>query len=205
MATGRQSSLWKTLSRINILVFVMLGVCAHAQEKSSPARNQDANTQIEGPRCNGRTKCVDAGSYTATTTDVWLGVTPKARQIRLILRFENMTEQTIFLAYWAHSIFVLDNFGNRYFCCQGENAPDSSAVGIGTDQGDKVDPQFMLKPHESAIASFDLWTHRVNPVASYYDIDVMIDEIDPTDRNAVAKRRFLPFRRVLPAIRNNQE
>ena len=206
MTVRPQSLRWSTSFRISIVILAMtLGICAGAEEKSKPARSQDANPQIEGPNCNSRPNCVDVGSYTATATNVWPSVTPNSRQIRLILRFDNVSEQPIILAYRGHSLFVLDDYGNRYFCCQNDTVPDSSAVGIGIDQGDKVDPQFILKPHESAIASFDLWTHRTNPVASYYDIDVMIDEVDPTDRNTVQKHPYLPFRNVLPTIRQHNQ
>ncbi len=206
MTARKQSVLWKISSGTSILLFAMaFGIYADAGEKSKPAHNQESKPTIEGPSCDREPNCVDAGSYIATAGDVWPSVTPKSRQIRLILSFTNVSEQQIILAYRAHSMFVLDDFGNRYFCCQSDTASDSSAVGIGIDQGNKVDPQFILKPHETAIASFDLWTPRVNPAASYYDIDVMIDEIDPTDQNTVQKHAYLPFRNVRPTIRQHSQ
>lgn len=203
MTARNKYLLWRTSGRLSIFILaVALGLCANAQEeKSKPARSQDATPQIDGPNCNRQPNCVDVGSYTATATEVWRSLSRKSREIRVILRFENVSDGPIILAYRAHSMFVLDDFGNRYFCCLGPDVEDSSAIGIGTDQGSKVDPQFMLKAHESAIASFDLWTNRQNPPASHYDIDVMIDEIDPTDQNVIQKHLYLPFRKVLPKTR----
>jgi hypothetical protein len=121
--------------------------------------------------------------------------------VRLVLRFENVTSHAVILGYRAQSGFLLDNFRNRYFCSQagqtGPNAQDNSAVGIGTDRDSKVDPQLMLKPKQSESASFDLWRHRdLDQQVSFYDFDVMIDEIDPRDPGTVLTHPYLSFRNL---------
>ena len=153
--------------------------------------------------CRNDDYCAEGDTYVATLTDILESTTPHSRLVRLILTFENLGEDPIVLAYRAHSIYVLDNFKSRYFCCTNQTSADSSAVGIGIDQGSNIDPHFMLKPHQSANTTFDVWTYRTNPRASYYDVNIMIDEIDPTDLNAIRRNPILAFRGVMPKVRRN--
>jgi hypothetical protein len=205
---NQSSQLLKVSLQISIVVVGMFGdVPAAPQEmKSTTPQSQDQSKQTDQGHCRNSLNCIDVGPYTATVTDIIASETPNSRLVRLILRFENLTDHTLILGYRAHSGFLLDNFKSRYFCCRGaETALDPSAVGIGTDLGDKIDPQFMLKPKESDSASFDLWRQRPpNQPASYYDFDLMIDQIDPADIKTVLKHPYLSFRNLKARVPNRQ-
>ncbi len=209
MALGKQLRLLLRVSlQICIVVVGMNGdVPATSQEgKSSTPPPPGQNTPTDQGHCRNSLNCFDAGAYTATVTDIIASETPNSRLVRLILRFENFTDHALILGYRAHSGFLLDNFKSRYFCCRGaETALDPSAIGIGTDVGDKVDPQFMLKAKESDSASFDLWRQRPpNQPSSYYDFDLMIDQIDPADLKTVLKHPYLSFRNLNARVPNRQ-
>ena len=208
MTARNHSSLWKASLRITLVLASTFGVSASAQEArrtSQVEQGQEPNQQSEGARCDMSPNCVDAGDYKATVTKIFESTTEKSRMVRVILRFENVSDHIIILAYRAQSGFLLDNFGNRYFCSQGgqtgPNAQDNSAVGIGIDRENKVDPQFILKPKQSDIASFDLSRSRgINQPATFYDFDVMIDAIDPRDPGTVLNHPYLSFRNLQPKV-----
>jgi hypothetical protein len=186
---------------IPVLLFVILISGLSTAQQNEPARSK--RKELED--CTTDNHCFKATAYIATLTDAWESVTPQSRLVRLILSFENVSERPIILAYRAHSIFVLDNLSDRYFCCQSQNSADSSAMGIGTDDGNKMDTQFLLIPHEKRIASFDVWTFKANPPASYYNVDVQIDEIDPTDRDTLQLNPYLSFRNVVPSAQRKDQ
>jgi hypothetical protein len=176
------------------------------QKYDTPQGDKQQNAQAARARCNASGSCVAESRYTATITDVLESDTPFSHQVRLILRFENLSDRPIILAYRAHSVFLLDNYKNRFFCCKSDTAPDVSAVGLGTDVAGKVDPQLVLKPHESEIATFDLWRHREPDLqAFYYDFDLKIDEIDPGSKYTVLKSPYLSFRDLVPRARRQSE
>jgi hypothetical protein len=205
MTARNYSPLWSASLRITVVLAITFGISAYTQEaKRNSSRVEqvpEPNQQSEGARCDRSPNCVDAGEYTATVTKIFESTTEKSRMVRVILRFENVSDHVIILAYRAQSGFLLDNFRNRYFCSQGgqtgPNAQDNSAVGIGIDRDNKIDPQFMLKPKQSDIASFDLSRSRgINQQATFYDFDVMIDEIDPVDPGIILSHPFLSFRNL---------
>jgi len=188
MKAQNHTMLWNYLFRIIVLLTIDIGVSAHAQK-------------ADDARCKNASNCIDAGSYTATVTSIIESTTASSRMVRLIIRFENVANHTVILGYRSQSGFLLDNFNNRYFCSQagqtGPNALDNSAVGIGTDRDNKIDAQFMLKQKQSDSASFDLWRRRdLDQQVSFYDFDVMIDEIDPRDPGTVLSHPFLSFRNL---------
>jgi len=178
--------------------------CQEPRHIPSPATDQAVQTSRS--RCRDASVCFDAGAYTASVIGLSESDTHSSRLVRLILRFENLSDATIILAYRAHSAFLLDNFKNRFFSCHGSDGPDLSAVGIGIDSGDEIDPQLTLKPHETEIATFDLWRNRSpNQQASHYDFDLMIDEIDPSSKYTVKKHPYLSFRGIAPGARHENQ
>ncbi|HEV2730227.1 MAG TPA: hypothetical protein VGV15_09355, partial [Terriglobales bacterium] len=105
----------------------------------------------------------------------------------------------LILAYRAHSSLLVDNFRNKYSCCAPGSTRDTSAVGIGIDSDNTVDPQFMLKARQSDGVSFDLWRHRPpDQQASSYDFCLMIDQLDPGDLKTVQRHPNLVFKKLAP-------
>jgi hypothetical protein len=191
----------KILFQIRPLFFaILVSVAGNGQQSTTDATTGERSGQVS-THCGNKPNCVDGVSYTATVTNIIESTTATHRMVRLIVRFENVSDHTIILAYRAGSGFLLDNFGNRYFCSQGgqtgPNAQDNSAVGIGTDRDNKVDPLFMLKPTQSESASFDLSRKRPpDQQASFYDFDVMIDEVDSHDPVTVLTHPYVSFRNL---------
>lgn len=194
---------------ILFLLLLIFGFSARSQQASpNPAlltQSQEQSRQASRTRCQTAANCFDAGPYVVTVTDIVEGDTPGYRLARLVLRFDNLTDTTLVLGYRSGSSFMVDNFRSRYSCCQADSSrEDTSAIGIGTDHDDKINPQFMLKPGSSDTISFDLWRHRPpDQPASYYHFDVMIDEIDPTGKTIL--RRTVVFFRTLPATSEGQK
>ncbi len=200
MTFSNRKELTLTIPVLFLVTMLVSSLQAQQNEATTPA-NAESTKRAD---CRSDHYCDEEEAYIVVLTDVLESLTPGNRQVRLILNFENLSEHPIILAYRAHSIFVLDHLKNRYFCCKSESAADSSAMGIGTDDGNKTDSQFLLKPHQKRLASFDVWTYKSNPEASYYDVSVQIDEIDPTDRTTIRNNPFLTFRNVVPRARRSQ-
>jgi hypothetical protein len=148
--------------------------------------------------CGNSDSCVAEEAYTATVTDVLPNLNTNSFQVRLIVRFDNVSDTPLILGYRAHSASLLDNFKNRYYCCSAQTAADSSAIGIGIDTRDKVNPELLLRPHDSANVIFELWRSRDKVQAAYYDFDVMIDQIDPENDYRIVHNPILSFRNLLP-------
>ena len=199
-------------SQCRIAVFslvVSLSSSTYAQEAHPNASiltlSQMQAVEAAHKRCKTAVNCFDAGAYIVTVTDIIEGDIPNYRKARLALLFENLTEETLVLAYRSGSSFMVDNFKNRYSCCQTDSSKeDTSAIGIGIDHDDKVSPQFRLKPRTSDTVSFDLWRHRPpDEPASYYHFDLMFDEIDPSGKTVL--RHPVVFFRNLPARAPEEE
>ena len=180
-----------------LLIVIAARTCISAQRSASAAAVLVATSQIEAPevaraQCKNAANCFDAGAYVIRVVDIIEGDVPGYRLARLVLRFENLTDNTLVLGYRSGSSFMVDNFKNRYSCCRTDSTrEDTSAIGIGVDRDDKVSPQFMLRPRATDMVSFDLWRHRPpDQQASYYHFDIMIDEIDPSSLKTILRHQL---------------
>jgi hypothetical protein len=187
---------------------VLLAVSTYAQESASKvsivAPSQTA-PEAAHKRCKTAVNCFDAGAYIVTVTDIIEGDIPNYRRARLALVFDNLTDETLVLAYGSGSSVMVDNFKNRYSCCQTDSSKeDTSAIGIGIDREDKVSSQFRLNPRASDSVSFDLWRHRPPDLAaSHYHVDLMIEEVDPSGKTVL--KHTVVFFRNLPTRAPEEE
>jgi hypothetical protein len=124
--------------------------------------------------CEAKANCYNSGLFLAEVA----GVTPSQwgayDLLDIRVRFRNLTNQPIILAYKAGSAAVTDNYGGRY-------APkDQTLKGIGMVYGGQADPQFVLNPGASGNATFQLYRGRpVNPpVPGSYNFDVSIAQLE---------------------------
>ena len=194
------------LYRIGAFLFLLgFGFCARSQESTAKFSIVVMQSQVQAPevaraRCKTSVECFDAGAYVVTVTDISEGDIPGYRLARLVLRFENLSDSALILGYRSGSSFMVDKVRNRYSCCKTDSSrEDTSAIGIGIDRDERVNPQFMLKARGNDTVSFDLWRHRPpDQQASHFHFDVMIDEIDPGDLTTVVHHPVLFFRN-LPA------
>jgi hypothetical protein len=117
------------------------------------------------------------------------------RRIHLNLRFQNLTNRALVLAYHAGTSILTDDLGNTYSCCKAGGGPDTSATGIGTNQDSKVDAQFKLEANQAAVATFEVWGIRNSkepPTAFHYDLTV--DEMNSENPKIFVRQRALIFR-----------
>jgi hypothetical protein len=112
---------------------------------AAPAPSAPTPPVEQADACGGRPQCYSAGLFTAEVT----GLTPSQagayRVMQASVRFRNLTNQPIILAYVGRSAVITDNLGNRY------GAKDDGINGMGTVMGGSADPQFVL----NAGASFN--------------------------------------------------
>jgi hypothetical protein len=92
--------------------------------------------------------CFSGRDFSATILQMSNGAMGNYRRIFVNLKFQNLTNHTIALAYHATSSILTDELGNSYSCCKAGGGADTSATGIGTDQGGKTDAQFKLEANE---------------------------------------------------------
>ena len=69
------------------------------------------------------------------------------------IRFTNLTDRPIILAYVTGTSGGVDDLGNAYYWGRA-GTHDVSTTGIGLLEGRKADPQFQLQPGESRNAMF---------------------------------------------------
>ncbi len=83
----------------------------------------------------------------------------KDHLLRLDIKFRNVTNNPITLAYAATTSIGIDNLGNSYFWGHA-GSHDTSVQGIGISESQKVDPKFVLQPGESRSAIFNIVRYR---------------------------------------------
>jgi hypothetical protein len=130
--------------------------------------------------CAGRPGCYSAGPFVSEVTGITSSVAGSYDLVQVKVRFRNLTNQPIILAYTARSAVMTDNNGGRYTI---ETAPNmgAGARGIGLVQGDQADSQFALAPGASGDATFTLAKYRPNsrdPVGSVFSLDLTIPQLE---------------------------
>jgi hypothetical protein len=130
--------------------------------------------------CGGKPRCYSAGPFVSEVTGITTSIAGSYHLIQAKVRFRNLTNQPIILAYAAGSAVMTDNNGGRYTI---EAAPSlgAGARGIGLAQNAEVDPQFVLRPGASRDATFTLAKYRANgrdPVGSRFSFDLTIPQLE---------------------------
>jgi hypothetical protein len=132
--------------------------------------------------CGGRPRCYSAGPFAVEVLQVTGSqAAPGGHHVvRFNMRFRNVTNQPIVLAYKATTSKAVDNNGNPYFWGR-SGTYDTSFQGIGVIQGSKVDPSFVLRPGETRTATFGVV--RFSPprnaiLGSAFTYDLVIGQIE---------------------------
>lgn len=146
-----------------------------------------AETAAPGPEpfkdpCEGRARCAASGPFMAQIMELTSAPKPtggKPHNVRLNLRFRNVTDEPIVLAYVAGTSALFDTNGNQYTWVRSTRY-DVSATGIGLVQGRQIDPQFVLKPGEARDATFQVTrpapaADTIGPPATY---DLTIAQVE---------------------------
>lgn len=129
--------------------------------------------------CEGKPRCYSAGPFAAEVLSLTGSIAGNKRDhvVRVNVRFRNVSNQPIILAYTARSSVLVDNLGNRYYWGTA-GTYDTSASGIGIVQGNKADPQFVLNPGESRSAAFGLFRRGATGIGTSFTYDVSIEQLE---------------------------
>jgi len=131
--------------------------------------------------CGGNPRCYDAGAFVAEVMQVSAtAMTAGARHQGVVInvRFRNVSDKPVILAYRSGSSQALDNFGNG-FTWGRPGTHDTSVKGIGMIAGRSVDTQFGLNPGQGRSATFNIIRFNARPpIGNAWNYDVVIDEIE---------------------------
>jgi hypothetical protein len=151
----------------------LVATLAHSAGAAAPAPAKDP--------CEGVPRCYNAGTFIAEVMQVSAtAMTGGARHqgVALNIRFRNVSDKPIILAYRAGSSAGLDNFGNG-FTWGRPGTHDTSVKGIGMLEGRSVDTQFALAPGQSRGATFNIIRFNARPpIGNAWNYDVVIDEVE---------------------------
>ena len=131
--------------------------------------------------CGGSARCFNAGSFVAEVMQVQSSaMTAGARHqsVSINIRFRNLSDKPLILAYRSASSAALDNFGNG-FTWGRPGTHDTSVKGIGMVTGRSADTQFSLSPGQSRSATFGIIRfNAVPPIGDHWNYDVVIEEVE---------------------------
>jgi hypothetical protein len=152
---------------------------AAAPVAADPAPASVASAAPAPDACEGKPRCYSAGPFTAEVLSLTGSIAGNQRNhvVRVNIRFRNVSNQPVILAYTARSSVLVDNLGNRYYWGTA-GTYDTSASGIGIVQGNKADPQFVLNPGESRNAAFGLFRRGATGIGTSFTYDVSIEQLE---------------------------
>ena len=157
-------------------------VSGTATSASGPAPLTTGAAPPQVDACAGKPRCYPAGPFVAEIT----GMTPSfamnnnLHMLQAKVRFRNLTNQRLILAYVAESAVIVDNYGGRYTILN--TAFGDGAKGIGTVRSNQADPQFALGPGASGDAVFTLSrkrnTDKSDPMGATFSFDLAIAQLE---------------------------
>lgn len=131
-------------------------------------------------QCAASPRCYFAGTFTAEVVQVQSSaMTAGARHqsVTINVKFKNVSDKPLILAYRASSSSALDNFGNQFYWGRA-GTHDTSVKGIGIVAGKTADTQFQLSPGQSRSATFGIIRfNAAPPIGDAWNYDVVIEEI----------------------------
>ncbi|MDX2267045.1 MAG: hypothetical protein NW208_03000 [Bryobacter sp.] len=131
--------------------------------------------------CAAKSRCASGGQYfTAEIEDISSSRSPAPRyqhSLRLRVRFQNLTNQPLNLAYHSGTSVVVDDLGQR-FVSHRPGTYDTSVEGIGVAARSKVDTKFLLAPGEARSATFTVFRDAAKVFGRTYTFDTTIDRIE---------------------------
>lgn len=134
--------------------------------------------------CAGNARCYATGPLVAEIVQLLSGQKQgNNHAVRVNLRFRNVSDQPLILAYLQNSGVMLDNYGQRY-TVDWRNAANVSGIGQTTRQ--KADPQFVLRPGESRSATFN-YTRYVGKTAvgTVFSPDLVVQQLEVLPSNQI--------------------
>jgi len=157
--------------------------------------------------CGGSPRCYNAGAFIAEVMQVNpTAMTAGVRHhvVSFNIRFRNVSDKPVILAYRAGSSAAIDNFGNR-FTWGRPSTHDTSVKGIGMVEGRTADTQFVLSPGQSRNATFGLIRYEARPpIGEGWNYDLVIEEIEIQPGQVVksVRQNSLSFANLTPGSFN---
>jgi hypothetical protein len=153
--------------------------------------------------CAGSPRCYNAGAFIAevvqvTPTAMTRGV--RHHTVSFNIRFRNVSDKPVILAYRASSSAAVDNFGNAFRWGR-PSTHDTSVKGIGMVSGGSADTQFALSPGQSRSATFGVIRYEARPpIGESWNYDVVIEEIEIQPGQVVrsVRQNSLSFAHLAP-------
>lgn len=131
--------------------------------------------------CGGSPRCYNAGAFIAEVMQVSptaMAAGVRHHAVALNIRFRNISDKPIILAYQSGSSAGIDNFGNTFHWGRA-GTHDTSVKGMGIVTGRSADTQFQLSPGQARNATFNLWRYYAKPpIGESWKYDVVIEEIE---------------------------
>ncbi len=166
------------------------------QPTSTGIADGDRPPPAEADPCAGRNRCFGAGPFIAEVTQLTPAVSGRHHTIKVAVRFRNVSNQPLALGYRSTTSSATDELGNRYYWGTA-GTHDQSASGIGYVTGRGADPQFVLQPGQSRIATFALFrpqAARLQHGTSFtYDVTIVQLETLPSNQVRVARDHVVSF------------
>ncbi|HEX6636619.1 MAG TPA: hypothetical protein VF033_03085 [Steroidobacteraceae bacterium] len=165
------------------LHFASLGAIAAPAATAASASTPAAaiTPAVSTDPCAGSPRCFNAGGFVAEVMQVQssaMGAGVRHQSVSINIRFRNISDKPVILAYRASSSAALDNFGNG-FTWGRPGTHDTSVKGIGMVTGRSADTQFQLAPGQSRNATFGIIRfNAAPPIGDRWNYDVVIEEVE---------------------------
>ncbi len=146
---------------------------------AAPASQPALPAPALGAHCPaGTAGCYDAGAFSVTVTQTSAAVSGgKDQLVRFAVRVKNYGAQPLVLGYKAGTNRATDEQGNAY----GWGKPgthDGSVQGIGTLEGNRIDPQFQVAPGGTRDAMLSVTRFNAGAVtARSFTLDTVLVEL----------------------------
>lgn len=126
--------------------------------------------------CAGLPRCQASGPFLAQVTQVTPSQQASNHFVQVRVRFRNLGNQPLILAYQQNSGTLLDNHGQQYTV---DWRYQQDVGGIGQVSNSKADPQFVLSPGESRNATF---TYRryvgKTPIGTVFSPSLVVEQLE---------------------------
>lgn len=144
-----------------------------AAPTAAPAADAAAGVAVPAPvtdPCDGRPSCYATGPFMA---EAQANVSQDAtyQHVSIRVRFRNLSNQPVILAYQEGSASMIDNQGNKY--------QPMSISGMGKVSRSSADPQFVLSPGEYRQATVVYRLHKAGKIlGNAFTPDFVISQLE---------------------------
>jgi hypothetical protein len=154
--------------------------------------NNAAYTTSTGGAAGGSCgpQCFNAGPFAAAVTQMTMSQQGYWHIIRMNLQFQNLTNESLIIAYREGSMVMVDNLGNTY---QAAGGNPGAVQGMGIDRGNQTDSQFVLGPGQTGNVMYSVARSRGNDsaIGTGFSYNFTIDELQAQNgAQAIAVRQY---------------